>query len=205
MSSAFICSASADAKDDTVGNCMADAGPRAGFSSKYIKSKGLGLDGCLQMSFQLAHYRLFGKTVSTYESANQSAYKHGRTETIRSATVESDTMCKVFSAPRRAPDPMPATLNTPSWVASLCVEMEKRKPDSGPCGVRWQVFFDKNSTRQQKEEALRTAVANHGYRPAHPDRIQKQQHAGPDPSSVRVFGTDMVPVVVLCPVCDVRD
>lgn len=104
--------------DKTIDSVRTEVLEYAGFSSKYIKSKGLGLDGCLQMSFQLAHYRLFGKTVSTYESANQSAYKHGRTETIRSATVESDTMCKVF--------------------------------------------FDKNSTRQQKEEALRTAVANHG-------------------------------------------
>jgi hypothetical protein len=53
-----------------------------GFTSGYISSKGLGLDGVLQMSFQLAHFQLHGHSASTYESANQSAYKHGRTETV---------------------------------------------------------------------------------------------------------------------------
>ena len=67
-----------------------------GFTSSYIKSKGLGLDGVLQMSFQLAHYQLHGHSASTYESANQSAYKHGRTETVRSCTPESDAMCKTL-------------------------------------------------------------------------------------------------------------
>ena len=41
------------------------------FTSKYISSKGLGLDGCLQMAFQLAHYQLHGASAATYESANQ--------------------------------------------------------------------------------------------------------------------------------------
>ena len=66
------------------------------FTSQYIVSKGLGLDGCLQMAFQLAHYQLHGHSASTYESANQSAYKHGRTETVRSCTPESDAMCRTF-------------------------------------------------------------------------------------------------------------
>jgi carnitine O-palmitoyltransferase 2 len=48
------------------------------------------------MAFQLAHYQLHGHSAATYESANQSAYKHGRTETVRSCTPESDIMCKTF-------------------------------------------------------------------------------------------------------------
>jgi len=48
------------------------------------------------MSFQLAHFQLHGHSASTYESANQSAYKHGRTETVRSCTPESDAMCKTL-------------------------------------------------------------------------------------------------------------
>ena len=72
------------------------------------------------MSFQLAHYRMYGhsgkapfrmspsfhsplsvhfvtsKPASTYESANTSAFKHGRTETIRSATTDSDAFCRAF-------------------------------------------------------------------------------------------------------------
>mmetsp|Transcript_25946 Transcript_25946/g.65404 ORF Transcript_25946/g.65404 Transcript_25946/m.65404 type:complete len:674 (+) Transcript_25946:87-2108(+) len=68
-----------------------------GFHADYIKSKGLGADGVLQMTFQLAHYNLYGKSAATYESANQSAYKHGRTETVRSCTLDSHAMCQVFN------------------------------------------------------------------------------------------------------------
>eukprot|EP00291_Cryptomonas_curvata_P004975 CAMPEP_0172205528 /NCGR_PEP_ID=MMETSP1050-20130122/32669_1 /TAXON_ID=233186 /ORGANISM="Cryptomonas curvata, Strain CCAP979/52" /LENGTH=209 /DNA_ID=CAMNT_0012884423 /DNA_START=325 /DNA_END=950 /DNA_ORIENTATION=- len=70
-----------------------------GFTADFLRSHGLGLDGALQMSFQLAHYKMYGHTASTYESANQSAYKHGRTETVRSATPESDAMCRTFADP----------------------------------------------------------------------------------------------------------
>ena len=48
------------------------------------------------MAFQLAHYNMYGESAATYESANQSAYKHGRTETIRSCTSESHKMCQTF-------------------------------------------------------------------------------------------------------------
>ena len=52
------------------------------------------------MSFQLAHARTHnGKAGSTYESASTSAYKHGRTETIRSTTTLSQKMCDVFLDP----------------------------------------------------------------------------------------------------------
>lgn len=39
---------------------------------------------------------MHGWTPSTYESATTGAYKHGRTETIRSATPESVEFCKAF-------------------------------------------------------------------------------------------------------------
>lgn len=70
------------------------------------------VSGTLQMLFQLAHYRMYGHSgepwqssmsgayfdvpffsASTYESANTSAFKHGRTETIRSATMDRYLIC----------------------------------------------------------------------------------------------------------------
>ncbi len=41
------------------------------------------------MLFQLAFYRQYGETVATYESCSTSAYRHGRTETVRSGTMET--------------------------------------------------------------------------------------------------------------------
>jgi carnitine O-palmitoyltransferase 2 len=48
-------------------------------------------DGCFQQAIQLAYRRMTGKTVATYESCSTQAFLGGRTETIRSATPESQT------------------------------------------------------------------------------------------------------------------
>ena len=42
----------------------------------------------------MAHYRLNGKCVGTYESCSTSAFKHGRTETVRPCTTATHTVCK---------------------------------------------------------------------------------------------------------------
>jgi hypothetical protein len=62
-----------------------------------VKKSKLSPDGLMQMVLQLAHVRAHGYTPSTYESATTAAFKHGRTETIRSATPEAVAMCKAFS------------------------------------------------------------------------------------------------------------
>ena len=56
--------------------------------------------GFLQMSFQLAHYKLNGSSASTYESAANAHYKHGRTETVRSATTLSHAFCETICDPQ---------------------------------------------------------------------------------------------------------
>jgi len=47
--------------------------------------------------FQMAYYKLSGgKTAATYESCSTAAFKHGRTETIRSATAATAKACRLF-------------------------------------------------------------------------------------------------------------
>ena len=53
----------------------------------------------MQMAMQLAHYRVHGHLVSTYESANHAAFKHGRTETIRSATSQALAFTQTMEDP----------------------------------------------------------------------------------------------------------
>ena len=66
-------------------------------NSSWVKAHKIGPDGFLQMAFQLAHARTKdGRPGATYESASTSAFKHGRTETIRSTTNESQKMCDFF-------------------------------------------------------------------------------------------------------------
>jgi len=46
---------------------------------------------------QMAYYKLTGgKTAATYESCSTAAFKHGRTETVRSATTATAKACRLF-------------------------------------------------------------------------------------------------------------
>ena len=67
------------------------------FHSKLLKGAKLSPDGAMQMTFQLAHALMHGGPLpSTYESASTAAFKHGRTETIRSATPEAAAFTAAF-------------------------------------------------------------------------------------------------------------
>ena len=54
-------------------------------------------DAFVQMSYQLTYHRLFGKMGSTYEACAMKKWFHGRTETIRSCSMEAKEMCEVFA------------------------------------------------------------------------------------------------------------
>ena len=55
------------------------------------------ISGKLQ-AIQLAYYRLHGNVVSTYESGHTRFFYHGRTETIRSCSVESTEWVKMMAS-----------------------------------------------------------------------------------------------------------
>ncbi|XP_020279470.1 carnitine O-palmitoyltransferase 2, mitochondrial [Pseudomyrmex gracilis] len=63
------------------------------FGKEECKKLGVSPDAVMQLAFQLALYNLEGKMVPTYESCSTAAYKHGRTETIRSCTLETKAIC----------------------------------------------------------------------------------------------------------------
>ena len=63
-----------------------------------LKKLKLSPDGAMQMAFQLAHHKMRGGLLpSTYEAASTAAFKHGRTETIRSATPEAAKFVAAFA------------------------------------------------------------------------------------------------------------
>ncbi|GAA57398.1 carnitine O-palmitoyltransferase 2 [Clonorchis sinensis] len=53
------------------------------------KAANVGGDAMIQLCFQLAYNILNEQPASTYESCSTAAFKHGRTETMRPATVET--------------------------------------------------------------------------------------------------------------------
>lgn len=54
-----------------------------------MKTCRLSPDAYIQMALQLAYYRDYGKLTLTYEASMTRLYREGRTETVRSCTVES--------------------------------------------------------------------------------------------------------------------
>ncbi|XP_045534518.1 carnitine O-palmitoyltransferase 2, mitochondrial [Papilio machaon] len=72
-------------------------------SIDYILYEGLNKEACkkfkvspdciMQLGFQAAYHLLHGKYVGTYESCSTSAFKHGRTETMRPCTEQTKLFC----------------------------------------------------------------------------------------------------------------
>ncbi|EDV28147.1 uncharacterized protein TRIADDRAFT_20587 [Trichoplax adhaerens] len=69
------------------------------FGANLVRSYKLSPDGFFQIAMQLAYYRLHGRSPPTYESGGTRQYILGRTETIRSATIESDTFARAIDWP----------------------------------------------------------------------------------------------------------
>lgn len=71
------------------------------YGKDYLKIRKIHPDTHCQMAFQLTYYRMYKKFAPTYETATIRQYYHGRTETVRSCTVESAAWCKSMADPAR--------------------------------------------------------------------------------------------------------
>jgi carnitine O-acetyltransferase len=70
-----------------------------GFGKNFIKSCKVSPDAFAQMVIQLAYYNMHGVSRPTYESASTRKYLKGRTETIRSVSLESVDFVKSINDP----------------------------------------------------------------------------------------------------------
>ncbi|KAI9295978.1 acyltransferase ChoActase/COT/CPT [Neoconidiobolus thromboides FSU 785] len=68
----------------------------SGIGSALLKSLKVSPDTFLQMALQLAYYRQQGEVGPTYETASTRAFLHGRTETVRSCSIESKQFVQLF-------------------------------------------------------------------------------------------------------------
>ena len=67
-----------------------------GYGKGAIKKFKCSPDAWAQMCIQLAYYKMHGKPCPTYESAQTRKFLLGRTEVIRSASVESKAFCEAM-------------------------------------------------------------------------------------------------------------
>ncbi|XP_029474182.1 carnitine O-palmitoyltransferase 2, mitochondrial [Rhinatrema bivittatum] len=63
---------------------------------EFFKKQGVSPDAVVQLAFQVAFFRQYNQTVATYESCSTAAFKHGRTETIRPASVHTKKCAEAF-------------------------------------------------------------------------------------------------------------
>ena len=71
-----------------------------GFGKTFIVRNRMSPDSFVQLSMQLAYYRLYGKIVSQYEPVLTKAFYHGRTEAMRTATETAAKFCKIWLNPK---------------------------------------------------------------------------------------------------------
>lgn len=64
-----------------------------------MKTCRLSPDGYIQMALQLAYFRENGKFTLTYEASMTRFYLQGRTETVRSCTIESSAWVRTMEDP----------------------------------------------------------------------------------------------------------
>ena len=67
------------------------------YGRSFVKKYKLSPDSLMQSAFQIAYYKVYGKSVATYESASTSAFKLGRTETVRPATMATKKLAEIMA------------------------------------------------------------------------------------------------------------
>jgi len=92
-----------------------------GYGKRFIVAHKMSPDALLQMSFQLAYYKLFAKVAaSTYESAMTKGFYHGRTECLRSVTPAVVKFLETFtdssSTPQQQIQSLKKQSNNTAWL-----------------------------------------------------------------------------------------
>lgn len=70
------------------------------YGKNFITRHKFSPDAFVQASFQAAHYSLYGRNVMTYEPAMTKAFRHGRTEAIRTCQPWMSAFIEAFHDPK---------------------------------------------------------------------------------------------------------
>uniref|UniRef100_A0A182JAU3 Choline/carnitine acyltransferase domain-containing protein n=1 Tax=Anopheles atroparvus TaxID=41427 RepID=A0A182JAU3_ANOAO len=97
-----------------------------GYGKGFIKTQRMSPDSYIQMAIQYAFYRLHRVPGAHYESAQTRMYLHGRTETIRSCSVESIAFARAMLEAgrdgRAKVEAMKAAINAHKAYVSMAIQ-----------------------------------------------------------------------------------
>ena len=83
-----------------------------GYGKQFITRHGFSPDAFVQMAFHATHHSLYGHAVPTYEPAMTKAFRHGRTEAIRTAQPHSLAFTRKWADPEALPQEKLQSLRT---------------------------------------------------------------------------------------------
>ena len=98
------------------------------------------------MVIQMAYHKLHGETCATYEAGQTRKFKLGRTETIRSASVESDEFVKSMEDPSASDEDRYA-----KFQAAVKQHLDYAKSAADGQGIDRHFFGLKNLLREGEE------------------------------------------------------
>eukprot|EP00127_Corallochytrium_limacisporum_P004087 Clim_evm32s157 gene=Clim_evmTU32s157 len=85
-----------------------------GIGKKLCKAAKISPDAVAQNAFHIAYRRMYGHTPATYESCSTAAFRGGRTETVRSATMEGVALANAINNKSASPAQILDTLKAAS-------------------------------------------------------------------------------------------
>jgi carnitine O-palmitoyltransferase 1 len=80
------------------------------YGKGFVKRHGVSPDAFIQMALQLTYYRVTGNFALTYEACMTRMFRKGRTETVRSLSVESVHFVKSMTEPKSSSNQRAAAL-----------------------------------------------------------------------------------------------
>ena len=126
----------------------------------FVKQYSLSPDSIMQTAFQVAYYKVYGKFVATYESASTSAFKKGRTETIRPATMATKQMAEYMAKGSKL---------DPKEVVSIlkeCTKYHNKLVKNGAMGEGFDrhLFDMKYHVEARKKQTTPDFYRSHAYK-----------------------------------------
>lgn len=107
-----------------------------------LKKSKLSPDAIIQLAFQMGFLRQYGQTAATYESCSTAAFKHGRIETIRPATIHTKQCSHAFVC-----QPGQHSVEQLQAMLSECSKYHGQLTKEAAMGV-YKTFLHSNSTLQ---------------------------------------------------------
>ena len=133
------------------------------YGKNLVKKVSLSPDSIMQSAIQVAYYKTFGKVVATYESASTAAFKYGRTETIRPATLATKRLCEYLA---KAKGDSEDDIKTVLSLMQDCSKLHNQLVKEGAMGQGFDrhLFAMKYHAVDRKKQSLPDFYNSHAYK-----------------------------------------